>query len=356
MVYPWFYMLKADLTGLALTLGGLFVFVTLPRRWYLSLPFFILAIFCKYTLVAAPGACFWYAISKKDWKKAGLLAGSLTAFIVLGFAWEQHQSGGWFAFHLFRTHPQPYSLTQAWELLEPVLRTHAVLFVMALGVIALDWRRRTFSLPSIYLLLCAVTALTAGKIGAAENHFLELLAAICLCAALSYQWLIQQSSGAAGLAVVTATLAFLTLTTTPFRFAKPIVPLVGCGRAYSDVKTGEGEKILSENVGALVLAGKPVLVSDPFVYSWMADQASWPEAELERMVRSHYFDSILLGDAVDMRGPSSGTIWTTPHRWSPAVLDAIAQNYQLEKQFECADAAYLYVPKADSATIASNRP
>jgi hypothetical protein len=277
----------------------------------------------------------------------------MASLILLAFFWQQHLTGGWFAFHLFRTHPQPYSVVQVWELMEPVLRTHALLFVLALGTVAVDWARRVLSLPAIYLLLSALTVLTAGKIGAAENHFLELLAAVCLCAGLGYQWLLEQSPAAAPLAVVSVTLAFLVLTTTPFRFAKPIAPLAECDRAYAEVKNAAGDRVLSENVGALVLAGKPVVVSDPFVYSWMVNQSVWSDTDLERLVRNHYFDSIVLGDAVDSQDRSAGTVWTTTRRWPPAVLGAIEQNYRLEKQFQCADAAYLYTPKTDAVTMAS---
>jgi hypothetical protein len=73
----------------------------------------------------------------------------------------------------------------------------------------------------------------------------------------------------------------------------PYATVQDCDRVYAMVKQYPGDRVLSENVGALVLAGKTVWVSNPFVYSQLVMRGSWPDAGLERMVRNREFDLIV---------------------------------------------------------------
>jgi hypothetical protein len=54
----WFYLFRTDVIGVFLAIVGVSLYFMPGKRWYWSIPFFGLAIFCKYTLIAAPLAVF----------------------------------------------------------------------------------------------------------------------------------------------------------------------------------------------------------------------------------------------------------------------------------------------------------
>src|SRR5690349_2075685 len=62
----WIVQFRVDLIGVAFSLTGLYLFAKSPR-WYLAVPFFVLAWFCKFTFLSAPFACFGYALCRREW-------------------------------------------------------------------------------------------------------------------------------------------------------------------------------------------------------------------------------------------------------------------------------------------------
>jgi hypothetical protein len=122
----------------------------------------------------------------------------------------------------------------------------------------------------------------------------------------------------------------------------PYATVEDCDRVYALVKKYPGDRVLSENVGALVLAGKTVWVSNPFVYSQQVIRGGWPDAGLERMVRNREFDLIV-------------TQWNYPMypafmngdgvRFSSGVVKAIAENYSTVGMYGCTDARVFFEKK-----------
>jgi len=111
-----------------------------------------------------------------------------------------------------------------------------------------------------------------------------------------------------------------------------------CDRAYSYVRNHPGRNVLSENLGALVLGGKPVLVS-PYLLNQIVRYGGWPDGPLVSSVRERKFDIILLARDVQ-KFQQEGS-----EAWSPGVLAAIEQNYILTRNFECRYAVAAYEPK-----------
>ncbi len=108
----WLYLLRADLIGIAFSVIGITLYLLKQKGWIWSIPFFALAAFCKYSLLGAPLAVFVHLIVNRKKKQGigfamGLGSACLIAFFVL-----QSTTGGWFAFHMFSTHVDPYSLVQ----------------------------------------------------------------------------------------------------------------------------------------------------------------------------------------------------------------------------------------------------
>jgi len=87
----------------------------------------------------------------------------------------------------------------------------------------------------------------------------------------------------------------------------------------------KAERIWSEEPSHAVFAGKPLLISDPFLFSGMVSANHFDESKLVSLVRSRYLDLIVMrGDA---RRPRylNGQI-----KWPPGVLSAISEYYRVQ--------------------------
>ena len=338
----WLGILRYDLIGIGLTMIGLAIFVLLPRFRCWAIPFFVLAVAGLYTLVGAPAACCLFLWGRGERKASVLFGASFSIVLIAGYLYGQHVTNGAMGYHLFKTQHSPYSLSQLASFTQGYLRSYALLAVLSAGVVWKAIREKKLSLILFYWVLVAGTSLTLGKVGASQNHMLHFIFVACVAAGVAYAWLRQDSRAESGLMLVVATLIVTTLANAPLRIKKPIEDLSGCGQAYAAVKSDLGDRILSDNVGALVFADKPTYISDPFVYRWLVMSGGYPDNELRRMIESRQFSSIVLDNRPDRQENDGG-------RWPDAVRLAIQNNYQLKQEFVCNDARFVYQPKQSSS-------
>jgi hypothetical protein len=340
--------------GLAFSLTGLYLFAK-RRRWYLSVPFFIAGFFCKFTLLAAPFACLVYALSKREWRKAlefGVCLAIPSALLLLLL---QLETGGWFVFHTISASAgHPHSFLGGLERFRSQLMLDIPLLVAAVALIYYLVLRKAVSLPAFYISASALTTLAAvGKLGASSNYFLEWEAALCLSAGCGYAFLrrlfLKPGTRPAVLFGLLASLA-LANTRSPqvdevprpaWVPGPPALTLSGCGLAYEYVKSYRGGPILSENVGALVMAGKPPIVFEPFLWTREVLSHGWPDTRVVNLIRSREIQLIILSNDLEImrRDPKQ-------ERWPPSVLDAIEENYKLTRIFDCVDSSFAYEPKS----------
>jgi len=337
LVEAWLPLFRVDLIGLALSLTGLCFFAK-SRRWYVSVPFFVAALFCKFSLVSGPLACFLYAVFRKETRKASWFAAANIALGGLAFLWAQRQTSGWFAFHTFWINADhPLIFSRAADQLHGEMIGDYFLVVLALALFLFLKSRSEVSLPLTYLGLSFLTCLGVGKMGANSNYFLEWQAAACLCAGLTYQFLRAQSDyGRLVYALLPATLGAMVLVGLGTPKPDPDIDL-GCRKAYEYVRNYPGGRILSENPGAAVMAGKSSAVFEPFLWTREVVNKGWPDTEIVNLIRSRQIDLIVLGSPA-RRG-------ALQERWPNSVEDAIGQNYRLVNVFGCPDGAFVYRPK-----------
>lgn len=341
IVQSWLSIVRFDLLGLALVLSGLVLFIVYPRLWYLSVVPFSLAACGLYTLIAAPAACFWKLLIDRQRKKAFLFGLSIM-FILVGIFWmQERRSGPSVFFHLFQTQHSPYSLSQLAEISQSVLRTHALLFILSFGVIWLSIRDRAASVPSLYLALAGLTSLTLGKIGASDNHLLQLFVVVCWSAGIVFHRLRRSTPANIGIPLLALSLIFAVLTNTPFRPTKAVQQIAECDKAYAAVKSRLGDRILSENITALLAAKKQVYVSDPFLYRWLVTKGGLSDTDLKDRIASHFFSGIVTDRRVE--GAES-----SDDRWPDSIRNSIREHYILSDQFVCRDARYVYQPQNGS--------
>ena len=341
----WLPALRVDLPGLALSLTGLALFARFPERWYASVPFFVAALLVKYSLVAAPGACLVFLLQQRNWRTALWFAGTMAALPVLAFTVLNHATGGGFAFHMVGGHASPFGLSRILVNVAPFWLIHVPLLLLAFPLVAQRPRPPGALLALIYFGLTSLASLAVGRAGFDLNHLLEWSAALCLCAGLGYHEHMR-SGGAtvrtlalAGLTVLLASLIWLSW--------HPVERWTECRQAYAYVQDHPGKRLLSENVGALVLAGKPVVLNDPFAYTLLVKNKGWPEAPLNESVRAREFDAIVVsGDLAYLRRKAPETL-SSDSRWSPAFVETLAENYRPTRRFLCDDAAVVFEPAAN---------
>jgi hypothetical protein len=333
----WLYLLRADVIGVVLSIAGVTLYQAKQRWW--SVPFFALAIFSKYTLLAAPLAVCAHLIVNRRLKEGAGFAAGVGALCLAGFAAMQWATGGWFAFHMFATHPDRYSLIQFFALASLVWASAPLVTALALWYAVHDFRNRARTYPPLYLAMSSLTALTAGKLGSTTNHFLEWMVAACLCAGLGYS--VVRSMHVTKVMPVTLLLGASVLVGTILQNRRNLQPtngLTGCGPAYQYVAKSTASRVFSENLGALLMAGKPVLVSDPFVYLQATKHGKLPDRQVEKLVDERYFDLIVMSNDPLATNLQSAEVWPD------SLVDAIGRNYQPVERFSCRNAGVMMEP------------
>ncbi|HEU0207542.1 MAG TPA: hypothetical protein VFQ78_01050 [Candidatus Udaeobacter sp.] len=347
-VRNWMLINRVDWVGLALTLAGLAVFLYFPKYTFAASFFFSAAILVKVSLLAAPAACCLYLVKERDWQQ-------LLRFVIVGFALgttgflvTQSWASGHFFFSQFGSHPDAYRFSVYFMFLRLVAREFPLLAGLALCTVVLSLRNRTPSLSVLYLLAAVLGAATIGKAGSNTNHLLELYAALCWCAGCGWEvakrWLREKNLPLASNAILVGVYLSILI---PFVLYRPRIddPSL-CDKTYQFLRS-HGNSVLTDNVGALLITGKPVLVSNPYVFSQLAMHAGWSDAPVVDRIRARQFDVILLMKPADKySGPDS--------RFTPGMVRAIKQNYHVDAEFECLDAAVAYTPNATSDSASSS--
>ena len=333
----WLVYYRVDLIGIAFALTGLYIYAK-SRRQYFSVLFFATALFCKFTLLSAPFACFADALCRREWRKAFGFAACSLALGSLLFLWMQQETQGWFGVHTILANTRcPYSLSAALKsIYKDQLNPACCLVVLGVALVYYALSCPDLRLPVIYLGGAFLSLLAAGKAGAADNYFLESYAALCLCGGIAYQLLRKQADFQSMIsALLPATLALYVMLN--LHSARQPAPYSECRQAYDYVKAESATDVLSDNLGAVLMAGKPILINGPFLWSSQIANGGWPETDsnLVELIRSHQLGLILLSSRID------GAV----EPWPEPVLDATRENYVLTKTFTCPGAEFVYRPR-----------
>lgn len=338
LVFEWFPLLRVDFWVVFLSLAGLYLFCAFQRAWYLAPIAFAFAILTKPTAIAAPVACGLVLLLERRFRRAAAFT-AVVASVVLVCALVLGRN---FAFNMLETHPDPYLVTRLLDLFFAAIGSSLLSIAVVVYSAATGFRwTRASQLAWFYLVACSFTALSAGKLGANTNYFLEWSAAVCIMAALAFSHLLRTRDSLArvfqaGFVVLIAVFALVACNTAAIGRDRS-----ECHDAYAFVSSFGGQRVLSEDVAALILGGKRVLVSDPYALTQLGDSVNWARESLERLVDQQYFDLIIIGGDVERFLPRSG-------RWSPGVMKAISEKYMLHRRFKCfPNLGSAYVPKEE---------
>lgn len=325
----WAVRVKPTIPALALAALGLLIVQRTyrsPRHAYLwALLPFIAAYFTKQTTLAAPAAAALFLLVHAGWRAAarfvaaGVVAGGVPfALLTLG-------TGGEFLRHIVTDR----RLVWQGQLLRNFgglfLRDYWPLLAAAIiAAVALLLARRPVVAP-YYLLVAGALVITIGVEGADHDHLIELA---CACA-------LAVGSGLAVSLAARSRLLPLAWALLPLLVAQAItgwtpdrwydgelrVPDDAARRQLDrivlNIRNSPGD-VLSEEIGLVMLAGKPVPYDDPQAMAALARVGRWDQRQLLDDLQRQRFGLVVL--------PAN----PRDELWTPEVLAAIRANYVLK--------------------------
>jgi hypothetical protein len=321
-------------------MAGMLLYVAKPRYVLWSVPFFVATLFCKYSLLAAPFGIFLHLLFKKQFRESLWFALTLGLSCASIFAVFQWRTSGAFSFHMFSTHPDRYSLGQFFVLMGLVWLSAPVVTALAIFYVTSKLRSGQPDLASLYFISATISSATAGKLGSGSNHFLEWMIASCMCAALGYAAIQSQyprrsiqTSLLLGLSILLGVIVENRPASQPFS------QLSECAEVYRYVARTKSAHILSQSLGPLLLAGKPILLTDPFEYGQLVEHGKRSDKALVDLVNARYFGLIVSTVDPEHMKPNEFGIWP------PSVVDAARTNYRVVRHFNCRDSSQIMEPK-----------
>lgn len=338
VVQSWTPVIRVDFIALLLVLLGLYVFARWPRIWFVAVFFFALAIFTKFNLMAAPAACFVWFLVRRQWKQAIMFAVSLAFLVGLLFGTALLVTHGAFGFDVFLTEMSPMLWSSLPVFYKVMLISNPVLVVLGLFAIAWSAWTKNFDLPVLYAIFTLIGTVSAAKVGSNFNHSLESIVALCIVCGWFLGKMVER--GGAALLAASAAGAFLgiwMLVFLPYFLRGQPQPV--CASFYRYVGQVQSDRILSEDVGLLVVNGKSVWVSDPFAVFVTSKRSS--DTQLQQHIAQRWFDYIIVNEY---------PIQETSERWPAAVRKAIAENYVVVGKSPCRDAHFILAPAPAPAT------
>jgi len=334
LVSFWLTLLRVDFLAISFSLLGLCLFANFPKAWWVAAVLFGLAILTKQTAVAAPAAVVLELLLQKRFVR-GLALGAIISTVVLGCLLT---GGANFVFAFFKSHPDPYSLGQAFRF--GFIAAHGSMLILAITAYAiffgLKWTPKS-RLGWLYVLMCCFSSLSGGKLGSNMNHYLEWTAAVCILGGVALSALLEKEEPLAkpfAIALVALTFVFAINLQRNFAIFEN---QKGCPEAYAFIRSYVGQKVVSEEVTSLVLGGKEVLVSNPFVLTQLGDSINWQAGSLQDLTEKKYFDAIVLGGTIDNYIENKGG-------WPQGMLLAMESHYRPYRYFQCEHARVAYIP------------
>jgi dolichyl-phosphate-mannose-protein mannosyltransferase len=307
-IYHWAPLFRVDLIGLAFAFLGIYFCWRYEQltdgRKKLYLVFstfaFLLSLYTKQTLIAAPAAAF-FAIFRRDKRAALLFAMALGAMGGAIYLAIDYATRGAFTFGLIDSNATVFLPAQLFEL----LGNFAVVFAVLIGLAVWEWFRRIrsgrFGILEAYALSSLATLVFAGRVGAWENYFFEAVAIGCLLAgfAIANLELVSRRQGSSALiqAALPASLLIQLFLYTQDHDPRVAARLVTedylANKQLAALLSRTSGIVISEDMGALVTSGKDVGYYT-FQYSSLARSGKWDQSWELNGLRDSIFPLVVL--------------------------------------------------------------
>lgn len=275
--------------------------VSSQKRYLLfAIIFFLLALYTKQTLVAAPAAAFFVTL-RRDKRVAiffALVLGGIGGAIYLAI---DYATRGGFTFGLIDSNATIFLPAQLFELLKNFAITFAILIALA----GWEWvrrvRARRFGVLEAYAVTLLATLVFAGRVGAWENYFFEVIVVTCVlagCVVASQQSTFDSQQPLVLRRIALPLLLLLQLALyipehDPRTAADLVAQDYSANQQLAALLTQMSGTIVSEDMGALVTSGKPVAYYT-FQYSSLARSGKWDQSWELNGLRDGMFPLVIL--------------------------------------------------------------
>lgn len=316
-VYHWVPLFRVDLIGLTLTVAGIYV----VRRWEreyaksigrghvlrggpgtvgtgalgLAALLFLAALLCKHSLVFAPAAAF-AALFLRDRRAAVGFGLALVLATAIIFLIANAITQGGFYFGLVTSNATVWLWSTFQSLVNSFLWTYLVLVALALWGWFVRVRGRRIGVLEIYAVLAAASILLAGRVGAWENYYFELIFAVCVFAGFALSPLLNGkiTEGPLWLAGLLLVQLGLFWPQHDPAIAMELMNNITAGnQQVGPLVHGQQGIVISEDMGMLVTNGKPVDYYT-FQYSSLARSGQWDQHWEIGNLRSGGFPLVIL--------------------------------------------------------------
>ncbi len=316
-VYDWGALARVDAVGVALALAGLVLFEA-RRSWKAALPLFVLALFTRQTLLAAPLAVAATLAGTSQRKNTlyflgGLAGGTAALYLAIlglssGEAWN----------HLVIYNANEFRWSDVWVYLRQWLVLYTVWGCAPLVILFSEYpvsehpgrtNRDAFRTPLLFwfTLFALGEAVLCGKIGSAPNYLLSLVAATAVGMGTIYHRARDGDSGTAGMNPSSISVPFVFLMAAfvlqlgatwhwPHRMDFSYTPTradAQAGRMLQNELRRTPGPILSDRAGVALMADHPP-VFEPFIGTQLVRQGLWDQSPLLARVQAGAFQRVIL--------------------------------------------------------------
>jgi len=189
-VYQFAVVFRVDFPAVALAFIGIYFVYMWRGNWsiYLSIIFFVMAVYTKQTMFAFIPGIFLYIFFRD--KKIAILFVSISSLLIVGIALIFNHFNSAFIFNILSI--PSYGYTDVAGTVKGVyyfLLLHSILFVLAfVAVFHKEIRKqaRLFIILAIIILMLALRVRI--MVGAGENHFLPLMVLVCILFGFVYDF------------------------------------------------------------------------------------------------------------------------------------------------------------------------
>jgi Dolichyl-phosphate-mannose-protein mannosyltransferase len=294
----WGFAARPDVPAVALSLLAMLLLIARPKQPWLAAAIAVVALFTKQTAVALPVAATLWLLFSRRWQAAAIFVGTgvgLTAAAValLEVATERHYILNTVLAHL-NTPKNGFDL--AVRDFVPYLQDAWLPIGLTVAAVLLPGVRGQAALPILYVGTSAGLALySLRNTGGDVNYLIEPAAAACIPAALAIDWLWRRP--APNLLAVSGSVLLAGATVVWAAGLWDFWRLDGGVDPTSRLPIAEiaaAETVLSEEPLAVLLAGRPLVVSDTFHLSMLTTSGFFDPLDLERRIKRSEFDLIVM--------------------------------------------------------------
>lgn len=307
---------RPDLPAIFLSLCG-FVFFISMRRLIIALIFFLAAFATKQSVIAAPIAVTLILLWERKWQKALLFGFSFVALAGAFLILLHLKTNGLSTMNLIDANVAPFSLSNARLILNNVLQSNPLIFVLAIAALFL-WP--TFYAEKLYFTTSLLLALiTSAKLGSSTNYFVEPLAVGCLFAGE----IVKRAKPLilalfVVLAVPQINYLWNAISETNFQPRSSAQALIASANGY----------VISDDPHATLYAAKPFFV-DPFNLSFLETHHRWDSKPLIEMLQNGDVKLIVLMSPIERP-----LTWQGVPRLPQSVITTIRGNYHFDKMVD----------------------